>query len=43
MTCSRYTCKNFHVPMHHLIAAARCWGPMLSSIHNLHYYLNLMW
>ena len=23
-------------------AAARCWRPMLASIHNLHYYLNLM-
>jgi len=43
MTCSCYTCKNFsRAYMHHLDRCGEMLGPMLSSIHNLHYYLNLM-
>ncbi len=42
-TCSCYTCKNFsRAYMHHLDRCGEMLGPMLSSIHNLHYYLNLM-
>jgi queuine tRNA-ribosyltransferase len=42
-TCSCYTCKNFsRAYMHHLDRCGEMLGPMLASIHNLHYYLNLM-
>ncbi|MDO9357568.1 MAG: tRNA guanosine(34) transglycosylase Tgt, partial [Polaromonas sp.] len=42
-TCSCYTCRNFsRAYMHHLDRCAEMLGPMISSIHNLHYYLNLM-
>jgi len=42
-TCSCYACKNFsRAYMHHLDRCGEMLGPMLSSIHNLHYYLNLM-
>jgi queuine tRNA-ribosyltransferase len=42
-TCSCYTCQNFsRAYMHHLDRCGEMLGPMLSSIHNLHYYLNLM-
>ncbi len=42
-TCSCYTCRNFSRGyMHHLDRCGVMLGPMLSSIHNLHYYLNLM-
>ena len=53
-TCSCYTCKGRVMPdgtasggfsrayMHHLDRCGEMLGPMLSSIHNLHYYLNLM-
>ena len=42
-TCSFYTCQNFsRAYMHHLDRCGEMLGPMLSSIHNLHYYLNLM-
>jgi len=42
-TCSCYTCRNFsRAYMHHLDRCGEMLGPMLSSIHNLHYYLNLM-
>ncbi|MES2361852.1 MAG: tRNA guanosine(34) transglycosylase Tgt [Pseudomonadota bacterium] len=42
-TCSCYTCKNFsRAYMHHLDRCGEMLGPMLNSIHNLHYYLNLM-
>jgi queuine tRNA-ribosyltransferase len=42
-TCGCYTCKNFsRAYMHHLDRCGEMLGPMLSSIHNLHYYLNLM-
>jgi queuine tRNA-ribosyltransferase len=43
MTCTCYTCRNFsRAYMHHLDRCGEMLGPMLSSIHNLHYYLNLM-
>ena len=42
-TCSCYTCQNFsRAYMHHLDRCGEMLGPMLASIHNLHYYLNLM-
>ncbi len=42
-TCTCYTCQNFsRAYMHHLDRCGEMLGPMLSSIHNLHYYLNLM-
>ncbi len=54
MTCTCYTCKGRVMPdgttsggfsrayMHHLDRCGEMLGPMLASIHNLHYYLNLM-
>ncbi|MEO6015893.1 MAG: tRNA guanosine(34) transglycosylase Tgt [Polaromonas sp.] len=43
MSCTCYTCRNFsRAYMHHLDRCGEMLGPMLSSIHNLHYYLNLM-
>ena len=54
MTCNCYTCKGrtmldgtasggfSRAYMHHLDRCGEMLGPMLSSIHNLHYYLNLM-
>ena len=43
MTCRCYTCKNFsRAYLHHLDRCGEMLGPMLASIHNLHYYLNLM-
>ena len=42
-TCNCYTCRNFsRAYMHHLDRCGEMLGPMLASIHNLHYYLNLM-
>ena len=42
-TCACYTCRNFsRAYMHHLDRCGEMLGPMLASIHNLHYYLNLM-
>ncbi|MDB5966111.1 MAG: tRNA-guanine transglycosylase [Polaromonas sp.] len=53
-TCTCYTCAGRGLPdgsttggfsrayMHHLDRCGEMLGPMLSSIHNLHYYLNLM-
>jgi queuine tRNA-ribosyltransferase len=53
-TCSCYTCKGVTLPngtvsgafsrayLHHLDRCGEMLGPMLASIHNLHYYLNLM-
>jgi queuine tRNA-ribosyltransferase len=42
-TCSCYTCTNFsRAYLHHLDRCGEMLGPMLTSIHNLHYYLNLM-
>ena len=43
MSCQCYTCRNFsRAYLHHLDRCGEMLGPMLSSIHNLHYYLNLM-
>jgi len=42
-TCSCYTCQNFsRAYVHHLDRCGEMLGPMLTTIHNLHYYLNLM-
>jgi queuine tRNA-ribosyltransferase len=42
-SCSCYTCTNFsRAYMHHLERCGEMLAPMLASIHNLHYYLNLM-
>jgi queuine tRNA-ribosyltransferase len=53
-TCSCYACQGQTRPdgtvsggfsrayLHHLDRCAEMLSPMLSSIHNLHYYLNLM-
>ena len=53
-SCGCYTCKGRTLPdgsasggfsrayLHHLDRCGEMLGPMLSSIHNLHYYLNLM-
>jgi queuine tRNA-ribosyltransferase len=53
-TCTCYTCKGVMRPngtvsggfsrayLHHLDRCGEMLGPMLLSIHNLHYYLNLM-
>ncbi len=42
-TCNCYTCKNFsRAYLHHLDRCGEMLGPMLTTIHNLHYYLNLM-
>jgi queuine tRNA-ribosyltransferase len=53
-TCSCYTCRGSANPdgtvtggfsrayLHHLDRCGEMLGPMLATIHNLHYYLNLM-
>jgi queuine tRNA-ribosyltransferase len=42
-TCSCYTCRHFsRAYLHHLDRCGEMLGPMLTSLHNLHYYLNLM-
>ncbi|WP_019561045.1 MULTISPECIES: tRNA guanosine(34) transglycosylase Tgt [Caldimonas] len=42
-TCRCYTCTNFsRAYLHHLDRCGEMLGPMLTSLHNLHYYLNLM-
>ena len=42
-SCSCYTCANFsRAYLHHLERCGEMLAPMLASIHNLHYYLNLM-
>jgi queuine tRNA-ribosyltransferase len=42
-TCSCHTCQGFsRAYLHHLDRCGEMLGPMLCSIHNLHYYLNLM-
>ena len=42
-SCDCYTCRNFsRAYLHHLDRCGEMLGPMLASIHNLHYYLNLM-
>jgi queuine tRNA-ribosyltransferase len=42
-TCSCAACRGFsRAYLHHLDRCGEMLGPMLCSIHNLHYYLNLM-
>jgi queuine tRNA-ribosyltransferase len=42
-TCTCYTCANFsRAYLHHLDRCGEMLGPMLASLHNLHYYLSLM-
>lgn len=42
-TCTCHTCQNFsRAYLHHLERCGEMLAPMLASIHNLHYYLNLM-
>jgi queuine tRNA-ribosyltransferase len=42
-SCSCTTCSSFsRAYLHHLDRCGEMLGPMLTSIHNLHYYLNLM-
>ena len=43
ISCTCHTCKNFsRAYLHHLDRCGEMLGPMLASIHNLHYYVNLM-
>jgi len=43
MSCSCATCAQFsRAYLHHLDRCSEMLGPMLASIHNLHYYVNLM-
>jgi queuine tRNA-ribosyltransferase len=42
-SCECHTCRNFsRAYLHHLDRCGEMLGPMLASLHNLHYYLNLM-
>ncbi len=42
-TCTCPCCKGFsRAYLHHLDRCGEMLGPMLASVHNLHYYLNLM-
>jgi queuine tRNA-ribosyltransferase len=42
-TCSCHCCQNFsRAYLHHLDRCGEMLGPMLTSVHNLHYYVNLM-
>ncbi len=42
-TCACHTCQHFsRAYLHHLDRCGEMLGPMLNSIHNLHYYVNLM-
>ena len=42
-TCACHTCSHFsRAYLHHLERCGEMLAPMLASIHNLHYYLNLM-
>jgi queuine tRNA-ribosyltransferase len=42
-SCACHTCKHFsRAYLHHLDRCGEMLGPMLASIHNLHYYINLM-
>jgi queuine tRNA-ribosyltransferase len=42
-SCTCHCCHNFsRAYLHHLDRCGEMLGPMLTSIHNLHYYLNLM-
>jgi len=41
--CECYTCRHFsRAYLHHLFAADEMLGPTLLSLHNVHYYLNLL-
>jgi queuine tRNA-ribosyltransferase len=43
MTCGCHACSGFsRAYLHHLDRCGEMLGPMLTSIHNLHYFLNLM-
>jgi queuine tRNA-ribosyltransferase len=43
ITCGCHTCQNFsRAYLHHLDRCGEMLGPMLASVHNLHYYVNLM-
>ncbi|CAN5823564.1 tRNA guanosine(34) transglycosylase Tgt [soil metagenome] len=43
MTCICHACAGFsRAYLHHLDRCGEMLGPMLASIHNLHYYVNLM-
>jgi len=43
VTCECYTCKNFsRAYLHHLHRTGEILGARLNTIHNLHYYLDLM-
>jgi queuine tRNA-ribosyltransferase len=43
MTCSCHACANFsRAYLHHVERCGEMLAPMLASIHNLHYYVNLM-
>jgi queuine tRNA-ribosyltransferase len=43
LSCNCHTCANFsRAYLHHLDRCNEMLGPMLASIHNLHYYVNLM-
>jgi queuine tRNA-ribosyltransferase len=42
-SCTCHTCSNFsRAYLHHLDRCGEMLGPMLTSIHNLHYFVNLM-
>ena len=42
-TCTCATCASFsRAYLHHLDRCGEMLGPMLASVHNLHYYMNLM-
>jgi queuine tRNA-ribosyltransferase len=42
-SCTCYCCKNFsRAYLHHLHRSKEILGARLNTIHNLHYYLNLM-
>ncbi|MBS0444856.1 MAG: tRNA guanosine(34) transglycosylase Tgt [Proteobacteria bacterium] len=42
-TCGCHTCAHFsRAYLHHLDRCGEMLGPMLATIHNLHYYVNLM-
>jgi queuine tRNA-ribosyltransferase len=43
LSCTCTTCRNFsRAYLHHLDRCGEMLGPMLASVHNLHFYVNLM-
>jgi queuine tRNA-ribosyltransferase len=43
LSCTCHACTNFsRAYLHHLDRCGEMLGPMLASVHNLHYYVNLM-